>query len=110
MDRTTAVNRYYSNNLNRALQAVMEIMAPGEQLAWGAKNHSDLVGLVACQLAVEYEALTGLPIIEMLNESGATTAPQIEMPAKPAAEVIAAQQPSQPIIAAQPEEDALPLT
>lgn len=110
MDRTTAVNRHYSSSLNRKLQELMEIIAPGEQLVWGAKKHEDLVGLVACQLALEYEALTGFPIIEMLNESGATTAPQIEMPAKPAAEVSGGQQPPQPIIAAQPADDALPLT
>lgn len=109
MDRTTAVNTYYAQRLNLALLGVMEVMQPGKMLEWGAKKHPDLVGLVACQLAVEYEALTGLPIVEMLNDAGATTVPAIELPARPAAEVVAEVSAVVPMSTPSTDNDALPL-
>jgi hypothetical protein len=66
----------------------------------GAKKTPELVGQAACELALEYEALTGYPIIEMLDAAGATTVASLEMPAKPV----------EPKEKTTTEDDALPLT
>lgn len=110
MDRTTAVNRHYANSLRRKLLELMEVIRPGESTEWGAKKHADLIGLAACQLALEYEALTGYPIVEMMNDAGATTAPAIEMPPKPL-DVAATTETSSvvPIPAATTDDEVLPL-
>lgn len=102
MDRDTAKERFYSQALQRKVLELMEIFEPGESLKWGAKTPGDLIGYAACHLALEYERVTGHPVIELLNEAGACTNADLEMPAKPAA--------VQPIAAAPAADDALPLS
>jgi hypothetical protein len=67
MDRLEAMKRHRENSLRPKLLEVMDILAPGEQLRWGAKKHDDLVGFSAIMLAEEYTALTGMAVVELLQ-------------------------------------------
>lgn len=80
----------------------MEIIEPGESLKWGAKNYKDLVAYAAIHLALEYQEVTGYPIIELLQEERA-----IDDPTPSAHDVLNPAVPSGPTVIQ--SDDALPL-
>lgn len=111
MDRPQALESLRRIQAQKALWELMKVLKPGEELKWGAKNYGDLVGLVACELALEFEAVTGHPVLELLDAAGACTT-EIEAPGPSTLVEVPTIEtsPPQPMSAPQPESDALPLT
>lgn len=55
--------------LSKVLNEMFDVLLPGGKLTdWGPKKHADLVAYGACHLALEYQALTGHPVIELLKD------------------------------------------
>lgn len=86
MDRQKSLEKLREYELNSLLRELMEIFEPGEKLKWGSKKHADLIAYAAIHLAVEFQALTGQPLMDMINEpllQAVMTSPEV-----PAEEVL----------------------
>lgn len=70
-NRKETIERYYNNSLQRKLLELMEILEPGGKIKWGAKKREQLVCYAAIYLAIEYQVLTGYPIVELLTDKRA---------------------------------------
>lgn len=46
----------------------MDVLDPGNSMKWGAKKRAELTCYAAIHLAIEYQTVTGYPVVELLTD------------------------------------------
>lgn len=67
LTREEAMERHHRFSTQEILNNLFEVLQPGSSLVYGALNYQEQVAEAACLLHLEFQAVSGIPLVQMLK-------------------------------------------